>query len=142
MPNTSHPFAHRTNLDGTIDSICKTCFMTVGTAEEAAHLEELERIHKCDEWNLKVIRAALSRESLFKRQPDKFSSGQTHVPKECTLLRMDETLVIAIEKVKIIEVSQVGTAVLVTFSDGRVTTMESDDIYEDSLEPPAEPDRS
>ena len=48
---------------------------------------------------------------------------------------MDETLVIAIEKVKIIEVSQAhGTAVLVTFSDGRVTTMESDDIYEDSLE--------
>jgi hypothetical protein len=54
---------------------------------------------------------------------------------------MDEPPIIGVEKVKIIEVSRVGTAVLVTFSDGRVTTMESDDIYEDSLESPAEPDR-
>jgi len=40
--NTSHPYAHRTNPDGTIDSICKTCFITVGTDEEAAALRELQ----------------------------------------------------------------------------------------------------
>ena len=66
--NTSHPFAHRTNPDGTIDSICKTCFLTVGTAEEAAALQELESNHKCGDWRLKVVTTALSPDSPFKRQ--------------------------------------------------------------------------
>ncbi len=68
MPNTSHPFAHRANRDGTIDSICKTCFVTVGTAEETAALEELESDHKCEAWRLEVIRAVLSKTSPFTRQ--------------------------------------------------------------------------
>ena len=66
---TSHPFAHRSNPNGTVESICKTCFMTVGTAEEAAHLKELERTHKCEEWRLEVIRVALSATSPFTRKP-------------------------------------------------------------------------
>jgi hypothetical protein len=62
MPNTSNPFAHRTNADGTTDSICKTCFVTVGTAEESAALLELERVHICDPWKLEVIKIVLAKE--------------------------------------------------------------------------------
>ena len=65
--NTS-PYAHCTNPDGTIDSICTTCFMTLGTAEEEAALQELECNHKCEKWSLKVITTVLSLDSLFKRQ--------------------------------------------------------------------------
>jgi hypothetical protein len=55
MPYTSNPFAHRTNRDGTIDSICKKCFMTVGTAEEVEALKVLESSHVCDPWTMEVI---------------------------------------------------------------------------------------
>jgi hypothetical protein len=55
--HTSHPFAHRVNEDGSIDSICKTCFLTVGTAEEAEALIKLEAAHVCDPWRLEVIKA-------------------------------------------------------------------------------------
>ena len=56
MPYTDSPFAHRTNKDGTVDSICKKCFRTVGTAEEAAPLKVLEDAHVCDPWTLEVVR--------------------------------------------------------------------------------------
>jgi len=55
MPYTSNPFAHRTNADGTIDSICKKCFLTVGTAEESEALKVLEAAHACDPWRMEVI---------------------------------------------------------------------------------------
>ncbi len=42
-----------------------------------------------------------------------------------------------IEKVKIVEVERIGGNVVVTFSDGRVTTLEPDDIHLASVEPPA-----
>lgn len=57
MPDTSHPFAHRTNPDGTIDSICKACYATVGTAERPMYLRAVEDAHICDEWRLMVINA-------------------------------------------------------------------------------------
>jgi len=41
------------------------------------------------------------------------------------------------EKVKIVAVEQVDETVLVTFSDGRVTTLDSDDIHGQSEEPEA-----
>jgi hypothetical protein len=61
MPYTSHPFAHRTKADGTIDAICKRCFMTVGTAEGAEALKVLEASHVCDPWRLEVINAIAPR---------------------------------------------------------------------------------
>jgi hypothetical protein len=61
MPYTSHPFAHRTNRDSTIDSICKTCFVTVGTALEAKALNALEDDHVCDPWRLEVLRILVSK---------------------------------------------------------------------------------
>ena len=57
----SYPFAHRTNSDGAIDSICKTCFVTVGTAEEAPVLKLLEDGHRCDRWRLEFIKTFLSK---------------------------------------------------------------------------------
>jgi hypothetical protein len=65
---TSHPFAHRTNPDGTIDSICKTCFATVCAhckSEDVCLVNEAK--HECDPWKLRVIQAILSGESPFKR---------------------------------------------------------------------------
>jgi hypothetical protein len=56
MPHTSYPFAHRPNRNGTTDSICKTCFATVGTAEQSEHLRTIEDAHVCDTWRLDVIK--------------------------------------------------------------------------------------
>ena len=61
MPNTSNPFAHRANPDGTTDSICKTCFSTIGTTQNALALKEPEDTHICDPWKLEVIKTALSK---------------------------------------------------------------------------------
>jgi len=43
-------FAHRINEDGTVDSICRECYMTIGTAASASGLESLERNHHCNPW--------------------------------------------------------------------------------------------
>jgi hypothetical protein len=43
---------------------------------------------------------------------------------------------LTIEKVKIIEVERINGNVVVTFSDGRVTTLEPDDIHLTSVKPP------
>ncbi len=61
MPNTSDRFAHRTNPDGTVDSICKTCFMTAATAKEAESLKQLEAKHVCDSWRLEFLTALTTR---------------------------------------------------------------------------------
>lgn len=41
-------FIHRLNEDGTIDSICRDCFLTVATSTSEADLERGERKHACD----------------------------------------------------------------------------------------------
>lgn len=41
-------FAHRVNEDGTIDSICRDCFITVATALFDSDLEPGERTHHCE----------------------------------------------------------------------------------------------
>ena len=47
MQPISDPFPHRLNYDGSYDSICKTCFMTVASGLSEAALAEGERDHKC-----------------------------------------------------------------------------------------------
>ncbi len=48
-----HPvFAHRTNRDGSIDSICRECFVTVATALWESELDQPEHAHFCDPWVL------------------------------------------------------------------------------------------
>ena len=41
-------FAHRLNEDGTIDSICRDCYVTVATASSEADLVREECAHTCD----------------------------------------------------------------------------------------------
>jgi hypothetical protein len=41
-------FAHRPNADGTIDSICPRCFLTIATATKEADLLQSEMGHDCD----------------------------------------------------------------------------------------------
>jgi hypothetical protein len=41
-------FPHRKNNNGTIDSICPVCFVTVHTAEREEELASFERAHTCD----------------------------------------------------------------------------------------------
>jgi hypothetical protein len=40
-------FHHRVNVDGTIDSICLRCFLTVAKADIGSDLQELEAAHQC-----------------------------------------------------------------------------------------------
>jgi hypothetical protein len=43
-------FVHRFNEDGTIDSICRQCFITVATEASESALEPEERKHECWPW--------------------------------------------------------------------------------------------
>ena len=45
---SNEPFFHRRNKNGTIDSICTRCFVTVGTALKESELAEMEQSHTCD----------------------------------------------------------------------------------------------
>jgi hypothetical protein len=41
------PFHHRFNPDGTVESICAECFLTVATANSYDQLHEKEAAHSC-----------------------------------------------------------------------------------------------
>jgi len=41
-------FIHRINEDGSIDSICRDCFVTIATARSRSDLEPQERQHACE----------------------------------------------------------------------------------------------
>jgi hypothetical protein len=41
-------YQHRTNPDGTIDSICPYCYATIGNAHWETDLELMEADHICD----------------------------------------------------------------------------------------------
>ncbi len=45
--STTKQYAHRQNFDGTLDSICKLCFLTVARAYREADLTHLELRHIC-----------------------------------------------------------------------------------------------
>ena len=42
-------FYHRVNTDGTIDSICLSCFLTAARADIGSDLQGLEAAHQCDD---------------------------------------------------------------------------------------------
>jgi hypothetical protein len=49
MPSSEHlKFAHRLIPDGTVDSICPRCFVTVASAANEADLVLKEQLHVCD----------------------------------------------------------------------------------------------
>jgi hypothetical protein len=41
-------FIHRINGDGSIDSICRECFVTIATAYSRSELERDEQAHACE----------------------------------------------------------------------------------------------
>jgi hypothetical protein len=45
-------FPHRHNKDGTVDSICSECLLTVATVRDERELTQHEEVHVCDpyEW--------------------------------------------------------------------------------------------
>ena len=49
MPSSEHlKFAHRFTLEGTVESICPRCFVTVASATNEADLVVKEEQHLCD----------------------------------------------------------------------------------------------
>ncbi len=40
-------FAHRYNLDGSVDSICTLCFVTLAKESMESELEKTEEVHAC-----------------------------------------------------------------------------------------------
>ncbi len=58
MPQASRTaFPHRQNADGSFDSICSECFLTIATASTEAQLETAERVHpdNCRGFSLSVL---------------------------------------------------------------------------------------
>ena len=47
-PAACFEFSHRMNKDGTTDSICPRCFITVGRSTWEAELDRMEAAHTCD----------------------------------------------------------------------------------------------
>src|SRR4051794_4958385 len=54
-------FSHRSNKDGTIDSICRCCFATTGSSTWEATLERIEFTHVCDPVRLYDLNARRKR---------------------------------------------------------------------------------
>jgi hypothetical protein len=52
-------FPHRSNKDGTIDSICPHCFIKIGTATWEVDLERTEADHVCDRERLQYFQREL-----------------------------------------------------------------------------------
>lgn len=44
---TAGNFAHRPNVDGTFDSICRACFRTIVRSEKEESLPSYECVHQC-----------------------------------------------------------------------------------------------
>jgi hypothetical protein len=55
--NRDSKFAHRHNGDGTVDSICLTCYQTAATTESESQLQALESQHKCDPCDMLALAA-------------------------------------------------------------------------------------
>lgn len=47
MSGTTTPFPHRQNADGSYDSICPNCCLTIASARVEGDLKALEQAHVC-----------------------------------------------------------------------------------------------
>lgn len=61
MVPSDSDFVHRSNSNGTTDSICKSCFLTIATAMWEADLDSAERQHKCDPFRLSSLKKSVQR---------------------------------------------------------------------------------
>lgn len=69
-------FAHRVNENGTLDSICRHCFITIGNSTWEADLERLETAHVCDPgW---LMHFDLMERELAHREPVKIVPMRQH----------------------------------------------------------------
>jgi hypothetical protein len=53
QPNTK--FIRRDNKDGTVDSVCRNCFVTIATARWKSDLEREESKHVCETYGLQRL---------------------------------------------------------------------------------------
>lgn len=74
-------FPHRMNKDGTIDSICPHCFVTIGCSTWEADLDRIEAAHICEPARLASFNVA-ARKSAIPEQVPEFNdqSGGTTFP--------------------------------------------------------------
>jgi hypothetical protein len=54
-PSPRPDFPHRRKPNGTFDSICTRCFLTVANADTEAELRTAERAHDCKGFNMGEI---------------------------------------------------------------------------------------
>jgi hypothetical protein len=66
-------FPHRLNRDGSYDSLCLKCFMTIANKKTSAELDEHDRNHVCDESSLKSALLSRLRTLLFSVSSFKFT---------------------------------------------------------------------
>jgi hypothetical protein len=45
---TISPYQHRQNTETSFDSVCTTCYQTVGKRQTEAELEQDEKVHACN----------------------------------------------------------------------------------------------
>jgi hypothetical protein len=57
--NCPQKFPHRKNADGTYDSICIACFVTVARVKAEIDLRQFESAHICEPVNLCSVRQGL-----------------------------------------------------------------------------------
>jgi hypothetical protein len=57
-------FPHRHNKDGTVDSICSECLLTVATVRVERELTQHEEAHECNPLRLHLLGADPFRRSL------------------------------------------------------------------------------
>ena len=57
--NTEEDFAYRPNIDGTFDSICLRCYLTVETGNSIEDLAGQERRHECKDNHLSNLSSKL-----------------------------------------------------------------------------------
>ena len=48
MQSSTFQFVHRTNPNGTFDSICTQCFQTIANVKDETTLQKFEMEHVCD----------------------------------------------------------------------------------------------
>jgi hypothetical protein len=58
MERSANGFPLRPNTDGTYDSICPQCFLTVATRKTRGEVVRLEKLHHCGEAELAEVRMA------------------------------------------------------------------------------------
>jgi hypothetical protein len=72
-------FVHRDNGDGTTDSFCRKCFITIASSQRKVDIECAEGNHKCDPMQLEYMESILNQVS----RSDKKAAGARLVPEPC-----------------------------------------------------------